>query len=236
MGFRELIVPALIAGLVSGLVLSALTLPWATPLILEAETYETAMEPSGHHHGDETAAHHGAEWGAPEGSLERLFYTVVADILMGIGYALILGAFMALAGVHGAWRGLLWGGAGFLAFYLLPALGLPPELPGTQSAELGMRQAWWLLTVICSAAGLALLAFGPGWGAKLLGAGLLLLPHLIGAPQPEVHHSVVPHELLQRFWAASSVTNLAFWLTLGALLGYLFGRRAMDDSPNQPTA
>ncbi len=223
MSFRDLVLPALIAGLIGALVMSALTLPWATSLILEAESYETAMESAGHHHDGEESLHHDEEW-VPQDGMERAFYTVVADVLVGIGYALILGAFMALAGAQGALRGLLWGGAGFLVFFLLPALGLPPELPGTQSAELGVRQAWWLLTVICSAAGLALLAFGPGWGAKLLGAGLVLLPHLIGAPQPEIHHSAVPHELLQRFWLASAVTNLLFWLTLGSVLGRLYAR------------
>lgn len=33
--------------------------------------------------------------------------------------------------------------AGFAAFTVAPALGLPPELPGMMAADLGPRQARW---------------------------------------------------------------------------------------------
>jgi len=220
MNFTELASRALIAGLLAGLVFTAFTLPWGTPLILEAEKYEEApVDDHGH------AEHHAHEEWAPQDGLERDLYTALSAVLMGMGYGLVLTALMALAGAGGLRRGLIWGLGGYLAVWLLPALGLPPELPGMQAADLFARQSWWLFTAIASAGGLALLVRSRAWGWRLAGVALLLLPHLVGAPQPPVHASPVPAELLQRFWLASAVTNLAFWLTLGAVAGHLLGKR-----------
>jgi Probable cobalt transporter subunit (CbtA) len=60
------------------------------------------------------------------------------------------------------WRqGLIWGLGGFVAFNLASALGLPPDLPGTEVASLEARQIWWLATVVLTSVGLAMLVFGP---------------------------------------------------------------------------
>src|SRR3546814_3736909 len=106
------------------------------PLIFEAETYETAapVEP-GHVHDhdapdhDVGAAHEHSHAGwAPQDGLERTLYTLLVNVLTGIGFGLLLAAAFALRG--GAdWRsGLYWGAAGFVTFTLAPALGLPPEI------------------------------------------------------------------------------------------------------------
>jgi hypothetical protein len=59
------------------------------------------------------------------------------------------------------WRqGLIWGLGGFVAFNLASALGLPPDLPGTEVASLEARQIWWLATVVLTSVGLAMLVFG----------------------------------------------------------------------------
>ncbi len=228
MNFRELATRALLAGLAAGLVFSALTLPWGTHLILEAEVYEEALPADHDHAGDD---HHGHEEWAPQGGLERNLYTVLSAVLMGMGYGLVLAGLMALAGAGGLRQGLLWGLGGYLSAWLLPALGLPPELPGMQAADLFARQSWWLFTAIASAGGLALLFRARAWGWRLAGATLLLLPHLVGAPQPPVHAGAVPEDLVHRFWVASAVTNLAFWLTLGAVTGHLLRQHTPAPRP-----
>ena len=68
---------------------------------------------------------------APADGFERFAFSVLANIVTGIGFALVLVAVSEFAGGIGNWRqGIFWGLAGFAAFTLAPGLGLPPELPG----------------------------------------------------------------------------------------------------------
>jgi predicted cobalt transporter CbtA len=77
-----------------------------------------------------------AAW-EPEDGIEKTAYTLLADLLTGIGFALLLAAGLALQGGTVTWRtGPFWGLAGFATFTLAPGLGLPPELPGTETAPL----------------------------------------------------------------------------------------------------
>ena len=64
-------------------------------------------------------------------------FTVAANIVTAVGFALLLVAASEFAGGIAGWRsGLLWGLAGFAVFTLAPGLGLPPELPAMPAAEL----------------------------------------------------------------------------------------------------
>ncbi len=123
------------------------------------------------------------------------------------------------------WRkGLSWGLAGFATFTLAPSLGLPPELPGTDAAPLLDRQIWWVATAAATGCGLAMLflARRPIW--IVAGAALLVLPHLVGAPQPAAYESLAPESLSRRFIATAMVTSFLFWLSLGALTGFFYKR------------
>ena len=107
----------------------------------------------------QTAAHaheHGDGW-APADGAERTFFTFAANMVTGIGFALLLVAVSELFGGIADWRqGVFWGLAGFAVFTLAPGLGLPPELPAMPAADLGERQAWWLGTVLATGAALGL--------------------------------------------------------------------------------
>ena len=82
---------------------------------------------------------------APADGMERTTYSFLANIVTGIGFALLLVAVSELAGGILSWRqGVLWGLAGFAVFTLAPGLGLPPELPAMPAADLGARQFWWV--------------------------------------------------------------------------------------------
>ena len=100
----------------------------------------------------------------------------------------------------------------YAVFFVAPSLGLPPELPGTDSAALHERQLWWIGTALCSAAGLWLLAFAEKRGLWVIGALLLIAPHALGAPQPAVHSAAAPAELADAFVRATYVANAIFWL------------------------
>ncbi len=142
---------------------------------------------------------------------------------------MLVGAFV-LAETAGrpidALRGLVWGLAGFLVFALVPSLGLPPELPGAAAAELPARQFWWIGTAGATALGLGVIAFGkPPW-IKVLALPIMVLPHLIGAPQPSEHGGSAPAELAREFVIASLVTTGLFWIALGTTSGWLYRRLA----------
>lgn len=230
--FRNVVFVAALAGLLAGLVMTAMQTAFTVPLILEAEAYEgageeeTAAAEEGHDHG--AAGHsHGDEAWMPADGLERTFYTALAAIVTGIGFALLLVVASEFAGGIAGWRqGLFWGFAGFSVFTLAPGLGLPPELPGMPAADLFARQAWWIGVVIATAGGLALIALTRSAVLAVLGAALIVLPHVIGAPQPESHDTLVPADLHHSFVVAVTVTNLVFWLALGAAVGVLRPRFA----------
>ena len=163
--------------------------------------------------------------GRPPAGLERTVYSTLANIIAGIGFALILVACIALTGrpVDGR-AGVLWGIAGFAAINLAPALGLPPEVPGAMAAELGARQGWWMLCVAATATGLWMLIFRHGAIWVIAGIVTMALPHLIGAPQPVRIGGPVPPELAGHFVAASLVTAAIFWCALGWLSGTFWQR------------
>jgi cobalt transporter subunit CbtA len=242
--FRNIVFTAVIAGLLSGLLMTVMQSFSTVPLILQAETYENAGgEEAGHSHDAAPATgaaapaaadhHHDAEAWAPADGVERFVYTAAADILSAIGFALVVIAIAEAFGGFGGWRrGLMFGIAGFLTVSLAPGLGLPPELPGMPAAELGPRQVWWISTAVCTALGLGLLAYSRSALLAALAIVLLVAPHIIGAPLPPTHETAVPIELHARFVNAVYATNLVFWAVLGALAGVIRQRlRAGEDVP-----
>jgi cobalt transporter subunit CbtA len=242
----RLLKTGLLAGFLTAIVYTAVQSVTVTPLILEAETYENATP--GHSHGAAvrpaagdavlilahghaepaaTSDHgdHGGGW-APADGAARLFFTFLANLVAGVGFALLLAAGMALRGKPvDARLGLLWGLAGFAACSLAPALGLPPEVPGAAVADLTARQTWWLATAAATAGGIALIAFAPRWPLRALGAVALLAPHLVGAPHaPAGAQGAVPPELASHFVVWSLATAALFWALLGTTCGALYRR------------
>ena len=215
-------------GLLAALLLTLLQSFWVAPLILQAETYENApaaAEVVPHAHADGAAAHtHDAQAWEPEDGWQRVLSTTGGNLVVAVGFALMLAGLYTLRAPTRTAQGLLWGLAGYATFVLAPTLGLPPELPGTAAADLAKRQIWWIGTAGSTAAGIALLVFGRNWLLKILGVAILAVPHVIGAPQPEVHSMLAPEALEAQFKIASQLTNVAFWLALGLISAWLFRR------------
>ena len=233
---RRIMLTILLAGGLAGGVAFGLQSWKIVPLLLEAEGYEESSAGHGHpgiahthavH--DEAFLQRAAETAAPEewapgNGLQRAGYTLLADLLAGIGFAALLVGAIALSGRDtGLREGLFWGMAGFAAFTVAPGLGLPPELPGMMAADLTARQIWWGGTAVATAAGIALAVFPQRPWLKASGVILVLLPQIIGAPQGPVS-SAVPPELMARFASASFVTAGVFWGVLGSLAGAFYRR------------
>lgn len=238
--FGQIIKTALTAGALASVFLFAAHMVKTSPLIVHAEVYEGAgpshapetATPAGHAH-EAAAPAEGAkaeaeEWGPADG-FERSFYTFLADLLTSCGFAFLLVAAIAMSGRNVDWRsGMVWGLCGFAAFFAAPSLGLAPELPGMQAADLHARQIWWVSTVVLTAGGLALLFLSKKGLYMAIGALLILTPHLIGAPAHQVQPGALPAELAAEFVAATMVISGLFWLLLGGLSGHFYGRYASD--------
>lgn len=229
---RNILFVAALAGFAAGVVMTVMQLYTTVPLILQAETFELAEAAApvgsmaGHDHADHVAAmapaahehEHDADAWAPADGFERTVFTALAGCVTAVGFGLLLVAASEFAGGISTLRqGLVWGLAGFATFTLAPNLGLPPELPAMPAADLAARQLWWITCVGMTAAGLALIVFGRAIWLPLLGAVLLVLPHLMGAPQPASFDLPIPEGLHHQFVVAATVTNLVFWLVLGAV-------------------
>ncbi|GAB5343502.1 CbtA family protein [Pseudomonas fluorescens] len=213
-------------GLLAALLLTLLQSFWVAPLILQAETFENApVAEVAHAHAAGATAHtHDAEAWEPENGWQRVLSTTGGNLVVAVGFALMLAGLYTLRAPTRTAQGLLWGLAGYATFVLAPTLGLPPELPGTAAADLAQRQIWWIGTAASTAVGIALLVFGRNGLLKILGVAILAVPHIIGAPQPEVHSMLAPEALEAQFKIASQLTNVAFWLALGLISAWLFRR------------
>jgi cobalt transporter subunit CbtA len=236
---KHMLSSALVAGFAAGLLCALLQFLLVQPKILLAERYEAGelvhfqgiaspedraaamaqampdmdmtAEGSAHHHDE------GAEGGA-----HRQALTVLFAVLTYCGYGLVLIAAMNLAeqvGIKlGLSQGILWGLAGFLAFQMMPALGLQPDLPGTPSADLTARQIWWAATAAATAVGLWFAAYGQGLWQRAAGLVILVAPHIWGAPELASFGGVVPPELASSFAARSLAVGMVTWAVLGGLI------------------
>ncbi len=246
--FRSIVFASVISGFIVGILVTVLQQFGTVPLILKAEVFEKAAEShqaSEPHQASETppaavvghdhAAHdhadhqheHAAEAWEPKDGFERNAYTAAANVLTGIGFALLLAGFFSVqSGTTGesvSWhQGLMWGLAGFAVFTIAPGLGLPPELPGVPAAPLLSRQIWWVIAASATAAGLGLIFFRRSVPAAIAGLVLIALPHLIGAPELEHVDTNVPSSLSHQFVVAVTLTSLVFWFALGGLTSAIF--------------
>ena len=152
--FRRILITALLAGFLGGLGISVVQEFTTKPIIHHAEEFESKGSADRHKHSHldkaptlivllaqakEMSPAEDKLW-APANGLERTLYSTLANIIAGIGFALILVACIALSGRHVDGRtGVLWGIAGFAVINLSPALGLPPEVPGASRTVGGFR-------------------------------------------------------------------------------------------------
>lgn len=246
--FARLIWCALLTALIVGSVQFGVEQWRAVPLLRAAEVFEAQkahVAPTGPHEHAAAQAHgHGEAQGAGGHEAQhRAAWTWVANVLHSFSMALLMFVVMGWwvwrrGGAVATWRlALAVAAAGLLSLNLWPALGLPAELPGMDAAALGARQAWWVLAAVSAALACAALAgvVAEGlashwrWLAALL---LLALPFLVGAPHPpddplagfSDQARAQLQELERDFIWTTHGMSLSFWLMLGCVGGWVFGR------------
>lgn len=241
----RLIAAALFAGLAAGLLVAGLQSYFVTPMILKAETFEAkeaghvhehAAGDAAHEHshaaGGETVGHsHGADEWQPADGFERFAYSALATVGTAIGYALVLGALMTLAGAAFEPEAFLkWALGGFIATTLAPGFGLAPTLPGMGETALEPRQVWWIATALATGAGLYIATHYTRSVLALIGGLVLIaIPHIWGAPAAEIVQGGVPARLAAQFASSTITLSFILWAGIGLGLGGAFaflGRRA----------
>lgn len=237
----RMVATGLMAGVLAGLFVSGLQHATTVPIILLAETYEKNGAAPAHQHSNvltgearvmlahtdaaEAAAPHAPAW-EPADGIERAAYTTLATIGTAVGFSLMLLAAMIASGAPIAARSAaLWGLGGFVATGLAPALGLPPELPGSAAADLTARQIWWIATAAATAGGVWMIFQARTTALVAAGFALIVIPHVIGAPHPQAFTSAVPAEIAGHYTAASLVVHAVLWTLVGALSGYIWQRQ-----------
>ena len=221
---RRVVLAAVLAGIAAGLIMSAIQHWRVTPLILQAESFEASHVHGDHVHGDEDHGDEGGVW-APAHGLERTAFTVLFNVLTGVGFALVAAAASLITRLPlTPQTGLMWG--------LAPSAGLPPELPGMARGDLASSQAWWWLAVIATAGGIGVIALTrhPAW--KVVAVLLIALPHLIGAPEAS-GDSAVPAGLANAFAANAIAVSAIFWIVLCVSLGFLLARQTGGETAEQ---
>lgn len=220
--FTRILTSALFAGFAAGLIAALLQLAFVQPVLLHAELFESGALT---HFGASGSSAH-ADVGGIDPLRDGL--SILFSALIYTGYGLILVALIALADERGiqitTHQGLLWGLAGFITVHFAPAIGLPPELPGSSAADVSVRQVWWFSTVAATGLALWLIAFGNNWIAWALAAILLLLPHIFGAPHPDIFYGTVPPELGGLFAGRALGVGMVAWVLLGLFAAYFWQR------------
>jgi cobalt transporter subunit CbtA len=162
--------------------------------------------------------------------------SLIFSMLIYTGYAIILIAAMLLREQESETnitfhQGIIWGVSGFFVVHLAPAISLPPEVPGVATAELQLRQIWWFATTLLTAGGLWIIAFTEKGSRFIIGVALILAPHIIGAPEPDIFTGPAPTEIGALFASRALGTGLISWAMLGGLSAFFLKKETMRATP-----
>ncbi|MGB0633987.1 MAG: CbtA family protein [Paracoccaceae bacterium] len=216
--FKNIFVSAVVCGAIAGVLATAMQMLLVTPLLMEAELFETGQSTHFIIDGSpESPMKHVNIWEDPYRHLMTLFFNLVT--FTGFGFILI--AAMALFQKRGfslsKAEGIVAGVSGFIVFQLAPSVGLPPELPGTISVTVGLKQAWWIITILSTTVGILLLFLGKYKVVSGAGIIFIIIPHLIGHPKLETYFGVAPPELAAEFASRALAVSLVTWIILGVI-------------------
>jgi len=216
--FKNIFVSAVVCGAIAGVLATAMQMLLVTPLLMEAELFETGQSTHFIIDGSpESPMKHVNIWEDPYRHLMTLFFNLVT--FTGFGFILIAAmAFFEKRGFSlSKAEGIVAGVSGFIVFQLAPSVGLPPELPGTISVAVGLKQAWWIITILSTTVGILLLFLGKYKVVSGAGIIFIIIPHLIGHPKLETYFGVAPPELAAEFASRALAVSLVTWIILGVI-------------------
>ena len=225
----RMIQTGLLAGFITAVIYSLIQSVTVTPIIYEAERYEVAS--SIDHNSTKLATKDKGDYLREE--IKRYSLTLLTNIVVSIGFAfLIVAGFILSKRKINPKEGIYWGIFGYFVFILFPALGLPPEVPGSISTPVEGRQIWWVCTVVATSVGMGFGFFIKNTYVRLICIFVIILPHLIGAPNiSDLKPGLVPLEIATHYVVWTLFTSLVFWIILGASSGMIY-KRLSNSSDN----
>ncbi len=235
---KKVFIVAIISGIISGIFLGTVQKIQTVPLILEAEQYEGGKLISYDQNKIQVKEHHEEHdessnvWG-PENGFERTAFTYGADIILAIGFSFVLISLYIYISNVSIKTGLIASIIGYSSFFLIPSLGLSPEIPGMVAAPLYLRQIWWISTVLLSLIALSVLFFNSNIKYKLISILAIFVPFIIGAPLPSFEAGTAPQELLEKFVESAYITNGLFWLVLGMISSVLYKKQFKEQETKE---
>lgn len=235
----------LIVGLIAGTIIGILTLLFITPLILQAELYETTEDYGklAKPHVEQTFSHDKQTkllW-------QRNLLTIAGTVLLIVCYSIIFHLIYPFFPISNQWiKGLILGFIGFLLFNFIPSLGLPANPPGIEyAAKVTVRQKWWFSLLICESTAVALSMFFFTYYQKgilpkkylflgiILSSSIIFIPFFLGIPNTTIE-SVVPDQIISRFRQRSIMINFITWILLGTLATLFMKTSATSGQGQQP--
>jgi cobalt transporter subunit CbtA len=224
--FSRIIVSGLFAGALGGIIAGFLQWYFVQPVLLHSELYEAGILT--HFDGSRNSAHPDLDYVQPI----RDGLSLIFSMLIYTGYALILIAAMTLRQQGSETtislnQGIIWGVSGFVVVHLAPAVSLPPEVPGVAAAELQPRQIWWFATTLLTAGGLWMIAFNKKFSHLIIGVTLILAPHIVGAPEPDIFIGPAPTEIGALFASRALGIGLVSWAILGGLSAFFLQKETL---------
>ena len=216
--FKNILVSAVVCGAIAGVLATVMQMLLVTPLLMEAELFETGQ--SMHFITDgspESPIKHVDIWEDPYRHLMTLCFNLVT--FTGFGFILIaaMAFFQKRDFTLSKAEGIVAGVSGFIVFQLAPSVGLPPELPGTIGVTVGLKQTWWIITILSSTVGILLLFLDKHKVVSGVGIIFITIPHLIGHPKLETYFGVAPPELAAEFASRALAVSLIAWIILGVI-------------------
>lgn len=234
--FRNIVFSAFAVGIVAGSLFGLFQQLKINPIIYAAEVYEVGVQDSG-----ELASQSQESASESAGGWQRMFSTLGANILIGMGLSMLLICAMSLHNLKSSkpklnWKtGIIWG-LGLMASVLVAPslLGLQAEIPGSLAQSLEYRQIKWLVAAIATGSGLLLVYYGSRL-VKVLGIILIATPHFVsqfvdtatsihGYANNDPAAVAALNELSHQFVVMTSIGMLIFCVLLGWLSGFISTR------------
>ena len=216
--FKNIFVSAVVCGAIAGVLATVMQMLLVTPLLMEAELFETGQSMHFITNGSpESPIKHVDIWEDPYRHLMTLCFNLVT--FTGFGFILVaaMAFFQKRSFTLSKAEGIVAGVSGFIVFQLAPSVGLPPELPGTIGVTVGLKQTWWIITILSTTVGILLLFLDKHKVVSGVGIIFITIPHLIGHPKLETYFGVAPPELAAEFASRALAVSLIAWIILGVI-------------------
>jgi|TARA_B110000438_G_C15730130_1_gene613846 cobalt transporter subunit CbtA len=229
--FNKYIYPPILTGVITGLIISIISIFVLYPIIHEAELLETSgnIQIDAHvmGHLDDASHEHIDNQAVLKYFQQRNFITLMVNICITVGYAFVIIGLTNLLKINIRLKSAMAIGlVGFICFYLLPSIALIPQLPGAQYTQgLYERQLIWLSIVFLSLIGFIVIYINSSNIKRLIGLVLVFLPLTLILILNDNISMEVSNSLHYKFIYYTFFSNLIMWFTIAITINFIMNRK-----------